>query len=225
MAVHAEDATKDAPDSFEAQAAAPIAAPTTDVAARRVQQGVFKSRSRRFGDRRPRPDHASLGIDEPEPYLINLPSQFDQKPEPPGAREKKGPFASTAVRFDGKNFMGKKVEKVAKNFAANVFNFDASTIDADLKQVQNDLDDRTRTMRMTRDHMQGRLGDLSAKLPLWKEKAMQELGIYTQLNRFAQLGDLREGESDDQGNSEFLTGEAWLPTSLCHRSPKSEVCC
>eukprot|EP00935_MAST-01C_sp_MAST-1C-sp1_P000482 g482.t1 len=99
------------PDSFEAQAAAPIAAPTTDVAARRVQQGVFKSRSRRFGDRRPRPDHASLGIDEPEPYLINLPSQFDQKPEPPGAREKKGPFASTAVRFDGKNFMGKKVEK------------------------------------------------------------------------------------------------------------------
>ena len=107
--------------------------------------------------------------------------------------------------------MGKKVEKVAKNFAANVFNFDASTIDADLKQVQNDLDDRTRTMRMTRDHMQGRLGDLSAKLPLWKEKAMQELGIYTQLNRFAQLGDLREGESDDQGNSEFLTGEAWLP--------------
>ena len=47
--------------------------------------------------------------------------------------------------------MGKKVEKVAKNFAANVFNFDASTIDADLKQVQNDLDDRTRTMLLALD--------------------------------------------------------------------------
>ena len=58
--------------------------------------------------------------------------------------------------------MGRKVEKVAKNFSANIFNFNADTVDADIRQVQNDLDDRTRTMRMTRDHIQGRLGDLAS---------------------------------------------------------------
>eukprot|EP01046_Picozoa_sp_COSAG06_P044595 COSAG06_NODE_6035_length_3140_cov_1.925682_2_plen_142_part_01 len=109
-------------------------------------------------------------------------------------------------------FLGRKVEKVAKNFAANIFTFDANTVDADIRQVQNDLDDRTRTMRMTRDHIQGGLGDLAGKLPLWTQKARAELAIYATLNRFAQLGDLHDTyEGEDSGNSEFLTGEAWLP--------------
>ena len=117
-----------------------------------------------------------------------------------------------AALFQGDE-MARKVEKVAKNFAANIFTFDSSTVDADLRQVQNDLDDRTRTMRMTRDHIQGRLGDLAGKLPLWKDKARAETGIYMILNRFAQLGDLHDDDHEEgsAGNSEFLTGEAWLP--------------
>eukprot|EP01043_Picozoa_sp_COSAG02_P002569 COSAG02_NODE_59_length_43585_cov_39.087752_30_plen_916_part_00 len=109
--------------------------------------------------------------------------------------------------------MGRKVEKVAKNFSANIFTFNADTVDADIRQVQNDLDDRTRTMRMTRDHIQGQLGDLASKLPMWNEKAKAELAIYDTLNRFAQLGDLHDNfdDGDQSGNSEFLTGEAWLP--------------
>lgn len=109
--------------------------------------------------------------------------------------------------------MGRKVEKVAKNFSANIFTFNADTVDADIRQVQNDLDDRTRTMRMTRDHIQGRLGDLASKLPMWNEKAKAELAIYHTLNRFAQLGDLHDtyDDGEQQGSSEFLTGEAWLP--------------
>ena len=109
--------------------------------------------------------------------------------------------------------MARKVEKVAKNFAANIFRYGSSTVDADLRQVQNDLDDRTRTMRMTRDHIQGRLGDFAGKLSLWKDKARAETGIYMILNRFAQLGDLHDDDREEgsAGNSEFLTGEAWLP--------------
>ena len=109
--------------------------------------------------------------------------------------------------------MARKVEKVAKNFAANIFTFNADTVDSDIRQVQSDLDDRTRTMRMTRDHIQGRLGDLACKLPLWNEKARAELAIYHTLNRFAQLGDLHDTDDGEPsgGSSEFLTGEAWLP--------------
>ena len=48
----------------------------------------------------------------------------------------------------------RKVEKIAKTFGANVFSYDANSVDADIRQVEADLGDRTRTMRMTRDHIQ-----------------------------------------------------------------------
>jgi hypothetical protein len=101
------------PDSFEQMAGAMggLPAPNSDVAARRQQQGVFKSKSSRFGSNRPLPDHASLGIEAQEPgvYEINLPSEFDAK-KTSGVMKKPQPFASTASRFNGKQFMGQVKE-------------------------------------------------------------------------------------------------------------------
>jgi hypothetical protein len=100
------------PDSFGASHMNPLPAPNTDVQARRVQQGVFKSKSNRFGSNRPQPDHASLGIEAQEPgvYEINLPSSFDPKVASGVNTDKPQPFASTASRFNSKQYMGQVKE-------------------------------------------------------------------------------------------------------------------
>lgn len=57
-----------------------------------------------------------------------------------------------------------------------------------------------------------RLGDLATKIQLWHEKNRREQAIYMTLNRFKRLADLRDDDDESsEGNSEFLTGEAWCP--------------
>ena len=118
--------------------------------------------------------------------------------------------------------------------------YDAGTVDQDMRQVEVDMNDRAELMRMTRDHIQARLVRLHAnicprtvvaanvttcahgrvfvagrpctKLPLRGTKKIgRRKQFYATLNCFKRLADLRENFDGEEGNSEFLTGEAWCP--------------
>ena len=105
--------------------------------------------------------------------------------------------------------MSRKVAKIAKNFKANVFEYCPGTVDADKRRVTAQLDQRTVTVNKTRAHIARELTNIVPKLAEWKNLAMREKAIYTTLNKFAQLAELRDGLGAQ--HSEFLTGEAWCP--------------